>query len=238
MRRREVVQLVVILCCLCLLAPNAVSGEAEFVPPEGLDEGWYTLIETGKGRIIARLLPEQAPQSVASFAGLAMGTREWIDPVSGERHKNHYYDGLEIDHSAAGQFFESGKRRGEQGGTPGLYVPREGSGPINFHGGFRLGMARTMSGEISGVQFLVTYAAQPHMTDSSPCFGRVIEGQEVILAITSVKTYSNGRPMERIVVEKVRVFKVGDPAELPAIEHYTRESPQFGIRKDKKRKRY
>jgi peptidyl-prolyl cis-trans isomerase A (cyclophilin A) len=238
MHRSARAPLALSLFCFCLLAVGTVSSDVEFVPPEDLEEGWYTRLETEMGRIIVRLLPEQAPQSVASFAGLAEGTLEWIDPVSGERHKNHYYDGLQIDRAEAGRLFEYGRRRGDQGRAPDLHVPREGMGPINFHGGLRMGMTRDMGGQISGVQFVVTYASQPELTDSSPCFGRVVEGKEVILAISTVKTFSNGKPLEPLTIEKIRVFKVGEPAELPALEHYTRDNPEFGIRTDKKRNRY
>ena len=60
--------------------PDAAAG---FVPAEGLAEGLYARIETSLGRIVARLLPEQAPQSVAHFAAMAEGQLEWFDMTTG-----------------------------------------------------------------------------------------------------------------------------------------------------------
>jgi hypothetical protein len=45
----------------------------------------------------------------------------------------------------------------------------------------------------------------------------------VVTEITAVKTYSNGRPIEPVTIEKVRIFKIGDPPPLeePVPHHPT-----------------
>jgi len=195
------------------------ANDEPFLPPEGLADGWYARIETSKGRIIARLLPEQAPQSVAHFAAMAEGRLEWFDPITGELNKSPYYDGIKIHKALAGKRFEAGDPRGT-GFTPAeLYVPPEVEGPINFSRPGRLGMTSD-SGMISAVQFFATMSAQPWLNRHHPCFGEVVKGRTVIENISQVKTYNNDRPIDPPVIELIRIFSVGNPDPLPEPERY------------------
>lgn len=220
----------VVLRSLCLVllvvCPGWVAAEttAESPIPPGLPEnlapGWYTTIMTGKGRIVARLLPEQAPQTVAHFAALAEGRLEWTDPVSGETRKGHFFDGSSVHRAMAGKRFEAGDPTGTGHGGPDLYVPDEVEGVVNFHVAGRLGMTRAPGRRFSAYQFFATASAQPFLTGRFPCFGTVVEGRDVILEITQAKTYSNGKPIEPIAIESVRIFALGDPPPLPEPEAY------------------
>lgn len=193
----------------------AASDEAEeFIPNQDWGQGHYARIETEAGRIIARLLPEQAPQSVAHFAAMAMGQLEWLDVVTGETRKGRYYDGIPIHNVRAGRLFEAGDWTGTGQGSPPIYVPLEGEGPVNFSQSGRLGMARIGS-KLSAVQFFATYAAQPELNRLFPCFGMVIEGLDVILEISGSKAYNNGKPMEPLLIETIDIFTIGNPGPLP-----------------------
>jgi peptidyl-prolyl cis-trans isomerase A (cyclophilin A) len=184
--------------------------EDDFVPPAGLHDGWYARIDTDEGRILARLHPEQAPQSVAHFAKLAQGELGWLDPVTGEELTGHYYDGVPIHRAVALERFEAGDRGGTGRGAPSLFVAPEGLGPIDFTQAWRMGMTVGGGNKISAVQFFVSAASQPFLNGRHPCFGTVISGKDVVDRITSVKTYSNGRPVEPVIIERIRVFSVGD----------------------------
>jgi peptidyl-prolyl cis-trans isomerase A (cyclophilin A) len=214
-----------IIATLALLLPAvaaAADGKpAQFQPPEDLATGWYARMETDEGRIIARLLPEQAPQTVAHFAALAEGRLEWLDPASGETHKGHFYDGTMVYKVKAGFQFEAGDPSGTGRGGPMIFVPREGMGPVDFSSSGRLGMTQAAGGRNSAYQFFVTYAAQPRMTGRYNCFGEVVSGLEVVLEITGVKSHSNGRPLEPLVISEIRIFKVGSPPPLPDPLPYT-----------------
>ena len=50
-----------------------------------LQPGTYARFDTSEGSFTARLFDKEAPNTVANFVGLAEGTREWKDPVTGER---------------------------------------------------------------------------------------------------------------------------------------------------------
>ncbi len=215
---------------LAALALGSGAAEAPRVsppPPEGeaylfasLPEGWYARIETSKGTILARLLPDQAPQSVAHFAALAEGRMGWIDPLTGERKAQPYYDGLLVHKVAFGKRFEVGDPTGTGRGAPLIYVPPEGAGPLTFDRAWRLGMTRSGLGRISGVLFFVTAVGEPYLTGRHPCFGEVVRGRDVVQAICEVRTNSAGQPLEQIRVEQIRIHSVGDPPPLPEPRPY------------------
>jgi peptidyl-prolyl cis-trans isomerase A (cyclophilin A) len=189
----------------------------EFVPNADWGRGHYARIETDAGRIIARLLPDQAPQSVAHFVAMAMGDLEWLDVVTGETRKGRYYDGIPIHNVRPGRLFEAGDWTGTGQGAPPIYVPEEGAGPINFSQSGRLGMARSGT-KVSAVQFFATYAAQPELNRVFPCFGMVIEGVEVILKISESKAYNNGKPMQSLLIQTIDIFTIGNPGPIPRAE--------------------
>ncbi len=204
-----------ILWASCLSAGATPSaGEAPpFAPAPDWKPGHYAVIETDLGRVVARLLPEQAPQSVAHFAALAMGELAWTD-ASGEEQKYPYYDGLPIHILRAGLLFEAGDWTGTGRGAPPLYAPEEGYGPYNFSDAGRLGMTR-VNGRPSAVQFFVTAAANPRFNRVFPCFGMVVEGREVVFQISQQKAFANGRPIEEIKIDSIRIHRIGQPAPLP-----------------------
>jgi cyclophilin family peptidyl-prolyl cis-trans isomerase len=227
-----------LLLCTSLAASQEPAPRVEqdyFLPPVGLEQGWYARIETSHGRILARLLPEQAPQAVAHFAGLAEGRLTWVDSILGEEQKGRYYDEIEVDLAKAGDRFEAGGLDGDPSRTaPQLFIsPAEGKGPINFSGGGRLGMTAAYGARISGVKFFVTASARPVYNARYPCFGIVVEGRDVVQRITEVKTHPKGRPIDPVRIDKIRIFAVGDPEPLPepvsyrpGLEHFeTRDSP-------------
>ncbi len=168
-----------------------------------------------------RLLPEQAPQSVAHFAALAEGRLSWIDPYTGYETSGHYYDGVVIHKAVAGQRFEAGDRTGTGRSAPPYFVPPEGFTPVNFDGPWRMGMTRFAGGRLSAVVFFVTAGSEPWLNGKHPCFGEVVGGKEIVMEITAVKTMSDDTPREPIVIEKVRVHAVGDPPALPEPVRYT-----------------
>lgn len=201
-------------------APDTTSGRdaptRAAVDTRNLPEGWYARVVTSEGEFVIRLHPEQAPQSVAHFAALAEGLLPWTDSVTGEQKQGHYYDGQTVFYASAGQRFETGCPYGTGHGSPRMFVPLEEVGhSIDFSRPWRVGMTRAPLGRISAAQFFVTAGSQPLLTPRHPCFGTVIAGKEAVFRITSVPTYSNGRPVEPVVLEQVRVFSVGSPEPLP-----------------------
>jgi peptidyl-prolyl cis-trans isomerase A (cyclophilin A) len=204
--------------------PEGLRGVPDL--PEDLPEGWYARLDTDRGTIVVRLLPDQAPQSVAHFAALAEGRLSWTDPLTGQEAAGHYYDGILIHKALAGERFEAGDRTATGRGAPPYYVPPEGFGPVNFAGPWRMGMTRFPGGAISGVVFFVSVASQPSLNGKHPCFGEIVAGKEVVWDITLAETTSHDTPREPIVIDKVRVHAVGHPDALPEPSPYVPTRPK------------
>lgn len=76
-------------------------------------------IQTSMGNIILELFPEEAPETVANFIGLAEGTKPFVDPETGEMVTRPYYDG-QIFHRVIDDFMiQGGSPTGLGNGTPG-----------------------------------------------------------------------------------------------------------------------
>jgi cyclophilin family peptidyl-prolyl cis-trans isomerase len=86
---------------------------------------------------------------------------------------------------------------------------------VTFNRPWRMGMTRSTLRRISGVVFFVTATTLPSFIGRHPCFGEVIGGQDVVRAICKVRTQSDGTPGEPIVIQTIRIFKIGAPSPLP-----------------------
>src|SRR5688572_3421818 len=64
--------------------PQPTFGLAEALQGLSGDGALMADITVPQGTITCELFPEQAPQTVASFVGLARGIRAWKHPKSGE----------------------------------------------------------------------------------------------------------------------------------------------------------
>jgi peptidyl-prolyl cis-trans isomerase A (cyclophilin A) len=53
----------------------------------------YATFKTSMGDIVIQLFEDKAPKTVANFVGLATGTKEWVDPKTGEKVKKPLYNG-------------------------------------------------------------------------------------------------------------------------------------------------
>lgn len=76
-------------------------------------------IQTSMGDIILELFPEEAPETVANFIGLAEGTKPFVDPETGEMVTRPYYDGQIFHRVIDGFMIQGGSPTGLGNGTPG-----------------------------------------------------------------------------------------------------------------------
>jgi len=78
----------VIALCLVMLALECTAKKIDY------KDTMYAEIVTNHGKIKLELWHSKTPITVENFVGLASGTKEWTHPVSGEKLKKKYYDGL------------------------------------------------------------------------------------------------------------------------------------------------
>jgi len=168
--------------------------------------GTYAIFETSMGNIVVRLLDKEAPKTVENFIGLAEGTIEFTDAMSGKKEKRPYYDGL-IFHRVIPDFMiQGGCPRGDGRGGPGYSFADEFHPSLRHSKGGKLSMANS-GPNTNGSQFFITVAATPHLDNRHTIFGEVVEGQDVADKISETPRDGSDRPRKPVTM-KVRIERV------------------------------
>jgi peptidyl-prolyl cis-trans isomerase A (cyclophilin A) len=163
-------------------------------------------LETTQGRVVVRLFPDHAPKTVANFVELAEGSRQWTNPTSGQATNAKLYDGT-IFHRVIPDFMiQGGDPLGTGTGGPGYKFADEIHPDLQFTKPYLLAMANAGPGT-NGSQFFITTGATPWLNGRHTIFGEVIEGADVVDKISHVKTGSQDRPVENVVIESVTVTR-------------------------------
>ena len=242
-------------------------------------------METNMGTIKIELWPNIAPKTVANFAGLANGTKEWTDPKTKKKVKKPFYDGLIFHRVIKNFMIQGGCPFGKGNGDPGYKFEDEcyeegkeiKSGKITdeamanevfsqivlphlqstneetrdkeigkildecnkmrsgkpimkhpvewyiekagFKGKFKakgklkatvdygvLAMANSGPNTNGSQFFIVTNKnGTPHLNGKHTVFGKVIEGMDVVLKIQDVAKGKSDKPVQDVVMKKVRV---------------------------------
>jgi peptidyl-prolyl cis-trans isomerase A (cyclophilin A) len=153
-----------------------------------------------------RLFPDHAPKTVANFVELAEGSRQWTDPQTRQATTAKLYDGT-IFHRVIPDFMiQGGDPLGTGTGGPGYKFADEIHPDLQFSKPYLLAMANAGPGT-NGSQFFITTAATPWLNGRHTIFGEVIEGADVVDKISHLKTGSQDRPVENVVIESVTVTR-------------------------------
>jgi peptidyl-prolyl cis-trans isomerase A (cyclophilin A) len=169
--------------------------------------GTYAVFGTSLGNIVCRLFDKEAPKTVENFIGLAEGTKEFVNAISGKKEKRNYYDGL-VFHRVIPQFMiQGGCPRGDGRGGPGYNFADEFHPSLRHSKPGKLSMANSGPGT-NGSQFFITVAATPHLDNRHTIFGEVVEGQDIADKISNVPRDSMDRPRTPVVIQKLRIERV------------------------------
>jgi peptidyl-prolyl cis-trans isomerase A (cyclophilin A) len=79
----------------------------------------HALFTTSEGDFKIRLFDEDVPNTVANFAGLAEGSKEFTDPKTGKKAKRPFFDGLIFHRVIDGFMIQGGDPLGTGTGGPG-----------------------------------------------------------------------------------------------------------------------
>jgi peptidyl-prolyl cis-trans isomerase A (cyclophilin A) len=160
---------------------------------------------TSEGSFTVRLFDEQAPKTVANFVGLAEGSKEFVDPKTGQKTTRPFYNGLIFHRVIEGFMIQGGDPLGTGTGGPGYKFGDEFHPSLRHDKAGVLSMANAGPGT-NGSQFFITLAATPWLDNRHSVFGEVVEGIDVIEKIGSTPTSKPGdRPLKPIVVESVEI---------------------------------
>lgn len=126
----------------------------------------YAIISTEKGDMKAELYEKETPVTVENFVNLA-----------GKR----FYDGLTFHRVIPDFVIQGGCPRGDGTGGPGYTIPCETSAGRQCHDRGVLSMAHRGK-DTGGSQFFICMNREntQHLDGVHTCFGRVIEGVDVI----------------------------------------------------------
>jgi peptidyl-prolyl cis-trans isomerase A (cyclophilin A) len=149
-------------------------------------------------------MPEHAPKTVGNFVALARGDREWTDPRDGQSKTEPLYDGTTFHRVIADFMIQGGDPRGTGTGGPGYTFEDEVSNGPSFDRPGLLAMANA-GPNTNGSQFFLTVTATPWLTGKHTIFGEVIDGYDVVEAISKTDTGSQDRPSTDVVVNRVTI---------------------------------
>src|SRR5271167_3976574 len=169
-----------------------------------MTEALTATLTTTQGTVTVRLFPDQAPKTVRNFVELAEGGREWTNPKTRATTKDKLYDGTIFHRVIAGFMIQGGDPLGSGRGGPGYKFADEIHPDLRFDRPYLLAMANAGPGT-NGSQFFITVGPTPWLNGKHTIFGEVIEGADVVDAITRLKTGSQDRPAEDVTVESVTV---------------------------------
>lgn len=168
------------LLILCTLLLPALLSARTFAR-------WHTSM----GSFTAELYDEIVPITANNFKSLANAG---------------FYNNL-IFHRVIERFMiQDGCPNGTGTGGPGYTIQDEFSPLLNHNQAGILAMARTSAPNSAGSQYYITLQATPHLNGNYAVFGKILEGLENVLAIGSVATGANDRPITPVNIYQLRML--------------------------------
>ena len=155
------------------------------------------VFETNLGTFEAELYAKECPETVWNFINLAEGRQE-------TERKGNFYDGLIFHRVIKGFVIQGGCPLGTGTGGPGYRFGDEFDSSLRHASEGILSMANAGPGT-NGSQFFVTLAPTPHLDNRHSVFGKVVKGMDIVKSIGSCKTGPGDRPVDAVVMEKVRI---------------------------------
>jgi len=169
---------------------KAPASQQEKAPPSQAVKTDYdynptVLIETDFGDIEIEVFFNKSPEHAKNFMKLV---------------NSGFYEGLIFHRVIPGFIIQGGDPYGVGTGGPGYYLPVERSGLHHETGS--IAMAQSVQG-ISGSQFFICLAPQPHLDKQFNVFAKVTSGMEVANKIASVPRDKRDKPSEDVVMKKL-----------------------------------
>lgn len=152
-------------------------------------------IVTNMGKIDIQLFPDKAPKTVENFVGLA---------------KKGYYKGVIFHRVIENFMIQGGDPTGTGRGGESLWGGKfddEINSSLKFDEPGYLAMANA-GPNTNGSQFFITTIPTPWLNGHHTIFGKVIDGMDVVDAISKVPTTpQNNKPLKDVVMEEVKIEK-------------------------------
>ncbi|HTK94524.1 MAG TPA: peptidylprolyl isomerase [Terriglobales bacterium] len=195
---------------------------------------------TTAGTLTCELFADKAPKTVANFVGLANGTKDWKDPVTGKmKHGVPLYNGTIFHRVIPNFMIQGGDPAGNGSGGVGYTFADEFDPSLTFDRPGRLAMANS-GPSTNGSQFFITEVPTPHLNgclDAGGCdrpglghvqkgFGHTIFGQCDAASIELVKQIarmprderpSSNRPYNPVKITSITITGMEPAPKKPAV---------------------
>ena len=153
--------------------------------------GYEAKIKTNKGNIVIELFPASAPKTVNNFVFLA---------------SEGFYNGIIFHRVIPNFMIQGGDPTGTGTSGPGYKFEDEIDAKLGFEKPGILAMANS-GPNTNGSQFFITTASTPHLNGNHTIFGKVLEGQDVAVTISTVPADPGNRPNQPVVIQGIEIPK-------------------------------
>src|SRR5882724_4858930 len=162
---------------------------------------------TTDGDFNCQLFPDQSPNAVANFAGLADGSKDWIDPDTKEKkHGVPMYNGTVLHRVIPNFMIQGGDPLGTGSGDPGYSFKDEIVPSLNFDVPGRLAYANS-GPDTNGSQFFITEVPTPHLNGHYVIFGQCDAAAVRLVheAARQPRDERNDRPHEPVKIVSITI---------------------------------
>ncbi len=150
---------------------------------------YFWILETNKGNIRIKLMPEVAPMHVTSTIFLT---------------NKGFYDGTLFHRVIPGFMAQGGDPLGTGTGGPGYQYDGEFKPNVTYDRPFLLGMANRSQPNTDGSQFFITVVPVPQLNNKHTIFGEVVEGQDTVKKLEAAGT-REGKTKEELKIIKAKI---------------------------------
>ena len=147
------------------------------------------VFNTTKGEFVIELFEDKAPLTTQNFIKLV---------------NDGFYNGLIFHRVIQGFMIQGGCPEGTGRGGPGYTIKDEFHPDLKHECEGILSMANA-GPNTGGSQFFITVAPTPWLDKHHSVFGKVIEGMDVVMAISKVQKDRQDKPLSDIKINKVEI---------------------------------
>jgi len=195
----------------------SLSARAGAAPADKRKPGLYWTFETDKGKISCKLFEAEAPVTVHTMVGLAIGKISYVHPETKQGERKKFFDGLTFHRVIPGVMIQGGDLLGTGVGHPegpGFPYKSEIAPSLKFDTPGRLAMANS-GPDTNDTHFFITEAAFPSFNGKYTIWGQC-ENVDVVKAIAQVPRDVGDMPVTPIHIQRVVIERVGPaPADAP-----------------------
>lgn len=181
-----VIAIVIVIAVAVLYIGSNTDGNQDNNTPNG---NRIAVFGTTEGIIKIELYEDKAPITTGNFINLT---------------NEGFYDGLIFHRVISGFMIQGGCPDGTGTGDPGYSIPDEFHDDLKHNSPGMLSMVNSGS-NTGGSQFFISVAETSWLDGIHSVFGKVIEGMDVVNAISEVETDGSNKPLEDVTINSITI---------------------------------